>query len=155
MLLRMRARGWHSPKITLGEAVISMNENETREALETVRKDAKDPTLAVGDYVFSRGMYAMVTEIKRHLPGTHDNSPIRNDWTAVQVVTDMGTSRWHGIDPTPQSGYAHCACRDCMETIVAKNMARPELCDECHTAGCGDPDATTWPECQREDAYEG
>lgn len=53
----------------------------------------------------------------------------------------------------PQSGYAPCACRDCMETIVAKNPARPELCDDCHTAGCGDPDATTWPECQRDDAY--
>jgi hypothetical protein len=53
----------------------------------------------------------------------------------------------------PQSGYTHCACRDCMETIVAKNMARPELCDDCNAAGCGDPDATTWPDCQRDDVY--
>lgn len=51
------------------------------------------------------------------------------------------------------SGYAHCACRDCFETIVAKNPARPELCDDCNAAGCGDPDAAGWPECQREDAY--
>jgi hypothetical protein len=55
--------------------------------------------------------------------------------------------------PAPQSGYAPCACRDCMDTVVSKNMARPELCDECLAAGCGDPDATTWPECQRDDAY--
>ncbi|MGW2169127.1 hypothetical protein ACWC1C_01190 [Streptomyces sp. NPDC001705] len=53
-----------------------------------------------------------------------------------------------------QSGYAHCACRDCMEIIVANNPARPELCDDCNAAGCGDPDAQGWPECQRDDAYE-
>lgn len=51
------------------------------------------------------------------------------------------------------SGYAHCACRDCFEIIVANNPARPELCDECNTAGCGDPGAQGWPECQRDDAY--
>lgn len=51
------------------------------------------------------------------------------------------------------SGYANCACRDCMDILVANNTARPELCDDCNKSGCGDPDATTWPECQREDAY--
>lgn len=50
------------------------------------------------------------------------------------------------------SGYTHCACRDCMDTVVSKNMARPELCSDCHAAGCGDAGATTWPECQRNDA---
>lgn len=58
-------------------------------------------------------------------------------------------------EPAPQSGYTHCACRDCMEIFVANNTARPELCDGCNVAGCGDPDATTWPECQRDDTYEG
>lgn len=53
------------------------------------------------------------------------------------------------------SGYTSCACRDCFEIIIPNNPARPELCDGCNVAGCGDPDATTWPECQRDDAYEG
>lgn len=48
------------------------------------------------------------------------------------------------------SGYTHCACRDCFEIIVSSNPARPELCDGCNGAGCGDPDAQGWPECQRE-----
>lgn len=62
---------------------------------------------------------------------------------------------WSGmwVPKQAQSGYAHCACRDCMEIIVANNPARPELCDECNTAGCGDPAAQGWPECQRDDAY--
>lgn len=156
-----------------------MSENETREALEALRKDAKDPTLSVGDYVFYGGVYALVTEIIRHAPGAHGASPIRNDYAAVRVVTDMGGSRWRGIAPEPQecgpdckapccegahlladlqppeSGYTNCACRDCMEIIVANNPARPELCDDCNAAGCGDPDAQGWPECQREDAYTG
>lgn len=51
------------------------------------------------------------------------------------------------------SGYTNCACRDCMDVTVSSNPARPELCEPCHAAGCGDPDATTWPECQRDDAY--
>ena len=72
--------------------------HETRAALEALRKDANDPTLTVGDYVFAQGAYALVTEINRLAPGTHAASPIRNDWTAVQVVTDNGT-RWHGVKP--------------------------------------------------------
>lgn len=58
-----------------------------------------------------------------------------------------------GMEATPQSGYTSCACRDCMEIIVANNPARPELCGDCNTAGCGDPGAQGWPECQRDDAY--
>jgi hypothetical protein len=56
--------------------------------------------------------------------------------------------------PAPVSSYTHCACRDCMDVTVSSNPARPELCELCHAAGCGDPDATTWPECQRDDAYD-
>jgi len=87
-------------RMIFGEAI--MNENETREALEAVRKDANDPTLSVGDMVFCGGVYAMVAEINRLAPGKHDASPIRNDWTAVQVVTDNGT-RWHGVKPAIMS----------------------------------------------------
>jgi hypothetical protein len=71
----------------------------------------------------------------------------------------MGTPGWHprtitlGEAVIMMSGYAHCACRDCFEIIVANNPARPELCDDCNTAGCGDPGAQGWPECQRDDAY--
>ena len=75
---------------------VSLNKEAQRAALESVRKDAKDPTLKVGDIVFCGGYYAAVTELKEHAPGTHPRSPIRNDWTAVQIVTDMGASRWFG-----------------------------------------------------------
>lgn len=130
-----------------------MNESAQRAALESVRKNANDPSLAVGDTVFCDGAYATVTEVKTYAPGKHNGSPIRNDWTAVRVGTDNG-SRWHGIEPPkPRSGYTHCACRDCMDVTVSGNLARPELCELYQEAGCGDPDATTWPECQRDDAY--
>jgi hypothetical protein len=39
-----------------------------------------------------------------------------------------------------------------MDVTVSSNPARPELCELCHAAGCGDPDTITWPECQRDDA---
>lgn len=48
------------------------------------------------------------------------------------------------------SGYTFCACRDCPDTIIASNPCRPELCDDCMDAGCGDPDDL---DCQRPDAY--
>lgn len=71
---------------------------EQRRALETVRKAASDPSLAPGDTVFCGGEYATVTEVITYAPDMHPMSPIRNDWTAVQVVTDNGT-RWHGTAP--------------------------------------------------------
>lgn len=82
------------------------DKNMHRAALEAVRKDANDPTLSVGDTVFCRGVYATVTEINRLAPGTHDASPIRNDWAAVQVVTDNG-ARWHGVEPEPSKIHIH------------------------------------------------
>lgn len=134
-----------------------MNENEIRAALEAVRKNANDPTVTVGDVVFCGGVYATVTEVREWTPGTHDASPIRNDWTAVQVVTDTG-ARWRGVEPVaPQSGYTHCACRDCMDTTVSSDMSKSELCSECKNAGCepamrvGGMDLGG--ECQRDDAY--
>lgn len=137
-----------------------MSENEERATLEALRKDASDPTLSVGDYVFSGGVYALVTEIIRHAPGAHAASPIRNDWEAVQVVTDMGTSRWHGVEPQPpQSGYTPCACRDCMDVTVSSDVTKPELCAGCAEAGCEAAtvlvaDLLVGLDCQREDAYE-
>lgn len=97
-----------------------MNESTQRAALESVRKNANDPTVAVGDTVFCGGVYATVTGVKTWAPGMHDASPIRNDWTAIQVITDAG-ARWRGVEPAPQSGYTHCACRDCMDTTVSSD----------------------------------
>lgn len=62
----------------------------------------------------------------------------------------------------PESGYTHCACRDCMDTTVSSNVRKPELCAECKDAGCESfaPDSADYNalpghmrECQREDAY--
>lgn len=128
-----------------------------RRALEALRKSASDPTLTVGDYVFCRGAYALVTEINRLAPGAHAASPIRNDWTAIQVVTDMGGSRWHGVEPesAPQSGYTPCACRDCMDTTVSSDTSKPELCSPCADAGCteGQSESDAY-DCLRDDAYD-
>jgi hypothetical protein len=64
----------------------------------------------------------------------------------------------------PQSGYTHCACRDCMETTVSSDTSKPELCTECKGAGCmplpkyasnDSPRAGGQWDCQRDDAYEG
>lgn len=134
---------------------------EQRRALEAVRKAANDPTLTVGDTVFCGGVYATVTEINTLQPGMHAMSPIRNDWTAVQVITDNGT-RWTGVQPetVPQSGYTACACRDCMDTAVSSDTSKPELCAECEQAGCVTvavlvADLVVSADCQRDDAYEG
>jgi len=66
-----------------------------RERLEALRKDANDPTLEAGDLVFCRGIYAKVRMIREHKPGTHSWSPIKNEMTAREIVTDLG-SRWFG-----------------------------------------------------------
>ena len=46
------------------------------------------------------------------------------------------------------SGYTHCACRDCFETVVSDEESRPDFCDDCETAGC-EPDS----ECQALDTW--
>lgn len=62
----------------------------------------------------------------------------------------------------PQSGYTHCACRDCMDTTVSSDASKPELCEACREAGCEPFPRDDWKtraasvqsfECQREDAY--
>lgn len=63
------------------------------------RKDALDPTLSAGDQVLCRGGYATVTDIRHHAPGKHDESPVRDDWAAVEIITVRG-SRWYGRKPT-------------------------------------------------------
>lgn len=57
----------------------------------------------------------------------------------------------HHRDPfaAAESGYTWCGCRDCFEIVIGP-MDQPELCWDCHQAGC-DIDAG---ECQRFDAYE-
>ena len=61
-----------------------------------------------------------------------------------------------------QSGYTHCACRDCMDTTVSSDTSKPELCAACREADCEpwrttDTPMSTWYgttyECQRDDAY--
>lgn len=64
----------------------------------------------------------------------------------------------------PQSGYAPCACRDCMDTTVSSDVNTPELCSECEDAGCvpyGTQEGNLFPrtlpsafDCQRDDAYD-
>lgn len=56
----------------------------------------------------------------------------------------------------PQSGYTPCACRDCMDTTVSSDTAKPELCSECAEAGCdswSSREGLSAFECQRDDAY--
>lgn len=96
--------------------------NASREALESIRKDANDPTLSVGDIVFSGGVYAAVIEIKTYAPGAHSDSPIRNDWTAVKVVTDMGRARWHGREPETANPFL---CPQCGQLAVKNFNTNP------------------------------
>jgi hypothetical protein len=35
-----------------------------------------------------------------------------------------------------ESGYTNCGCRDCFETVISDDMARPDLCVDCLDAGC-------------------
>ncbi len=44
------------------------------------------------------------------------------------------------------SGYTHCACRDCFEIVVSDDEDNPDFCDECQEAGCEHDE-----ECSRED----
>lgn len=49
-----------------------------------------------------------------------------------------------------ESGYTHCACRDCFEIVVSDDMANPDFCDDCIEVGC-EPDH----ECSSPHAYGG
>jgi hypothetical protein len=64
-----------------------------RERLEALRKDASDPTLCAGDWIFFQGYYTQVRLIKEHKPGAHPRSTVHNHLTAEELVTDYG-SRW-------------------------------------------------------------
>lgn len=59
-------------------------------------------------------------------------------------------------DVSPQSGYAPCACRDCMDVTVSSDWTTPELCSDCKDAGCepGQSESDAY-DCQRDDTYEG
>ena len=66
------------------------------------------------------------------------------------------------------SGYTHCACRDCMDTVMSSDTSKRELCEACKEAGCSvgivrDADIPGYVhvslpgymrDCQRDDAYE-
>lgn len=49
----------------------------------------------LGQQILCRGEYVAVTDIVRHAPGTHPDSPIHNHLTAVEYLTVRG-SRWWG-----------------------------------------------------------
>ena len=93
------------------------------------RKDALDPTLSAGDLVLCRGGYATVTDIRHHAPGQHDESPVRDDWAAVEIITVRG-SRWYGRKPR----YAIEVTRH----VVAYHAERCEITEADHecTADC-------------------
>jgi hypothetical protein len=61
-----------------------------------------------------------------------------------------------------ESGYTHCACRDCMDVAISSDVSKPALCLLCKGAGCEPfaPDSADYNalpghmrECQRDDAY--
>lgn len=54
-------------------------------------KDAK-----IGDYIIAGQEISRVINITVYPPGTHDESPISNDMTAVRLNTESGNSRWYG-----------------------------------------------------------
>lgn len=49
------------------------------------------------DFVVCRTTNAPVVRRVVHPPGTHAHSPIRNDMTALELVTEHG-SRWYGVE---------------------------------------------------------
>jgi hypothetical protein len=58
------------------------------------RSDIWDDPQA-GDEIISDQDYSPISEVRRHAPGTHDHSPIRNELHAIEYVTPRG-SRWKG-----------------------------------------------------------
>lgn len=53
------------------------------------------------------------------------------------------------------SGYTECACRDCMETTVSSDVAKPAFCDECLTHACDVRASLGKTECNVPGAYDG
>ena len=49
----------------------------------------------IGDTIFVDWSEQVVTDIRYHMPYSHPQSPIKNELTAVEVVTAAG-SRWFG-----------------------------------------------------------
>ena len=118
-------------------------EAHQRAALERLRKAVSDPSLSVGDLIFCGGAYATVQSITRYAPGTHDGSPIRNDWTGVEVVTDNGT-RWTGAQPEedtpdhPHADYPHEPGRlpGCHGCYMGPCVCAPETDPGCESGEC-------------------
>jgi hypothetical protein len=59
----------------------------------------------------------------------------------------------HLTTPMGESGYTHCACRDCMNEVVSDDMAHPDLCSDCEEAGC-EPDSECCVEPELEESEE-
>ena len=72
---------------------------------------------------------------KRTLVDVDDNA---QNSVCVDCLTYEGDGVNHSsvCDRVRGSGYTHCACRDCMETVVSADVSRPEMCRECKDAGC-------------------
>jgi hypothetical protein len=86
-----------------------------------------------------------------HTPAERDlleRSRSRATRVPHKVLAAMPAGAAHAAS---RSGYTACACRDCFDTAMSKNVKRPELCNDCKAAGCEANNG----ECQRADAYGG
>ena len=74
--------------------------------------------------------HSAVVPVKRHIvhqPQNHTGSPIRDDMTALECVTDYG-SRWYGID----KGWINSELRMVIQGTNKKDTARMNW-PECNT----------------------
>ncbi|HWC37361.1 MAG TPA: hypothetical protein VG476_02475 [Acidimicrobiales bacterium] len=51
-----------------------------------------------GDEMYCNGEVVLIRAVIVRLPSTHSWSPIRDDWYAVEAITDVGT-QWGGYPP--------------------------------------------------------
>lgn len=56
------------------------------------------PSIIPPASIICRGEVCEVRKIRRHAPGKHPQSPIRNELYAAEYTTDLG-SRWFGVEP--------------------------------------------------------
>ena len=71
------------------------------------------------DAVFCRRLISPVRQAVVHPPNAHERSPIRNELTALELVTANG-SRWYGIT----RGYINSELRMVVEGTNARDEVR-------------------------------
>lgn len=93
---------------------------------------------------------------RRNRPQRFNSTDMARDLIAQAKDDYASGTHAQGPDSTPPqstppaapSGYADCACRDCMEIAIGGWCSERRLCSECRDAGC-----VTDSECNRPDAY--